>query len=495
MTKSMLNPRTVATLSILTVLLIGGWSWYERSRWLPLIVLSFSQDTTSAKDDSSPPNTGHPDLVQLPAEKTQAADLVVTPLQACELQPTRWVPALVTYDETRHIEVKAPAAGMIRALLVKPGQQVAVGDPLLMLESSELGEALASWKRAAADARLAEREYEQHRAIHEHLLKLLYHLQQNPPMMQLEQEFADKPLGNYREPLFTAYSKLRAAETLLDRLLQAGEGVVAGRTVLEQQATCEQARAEYLTARETAHFSAELQLLKLETQMEYARRLRDIALERVISLTGLQKDELASYEQPHEALSLWPIRAPIAGTIEDFRLTVGERVQGGDSLFVLANTDQLWIRAELRERDWQLLPYLTTGPYEVDCPGLPGQIWQGKVVYIGRTQQGETRAIPVVLQVDNQQQRLRPGMFARAALPSSEPLHGSCLPAEAVQSDSGRPFIFVQEGPGTFRRVPVKLSWKDDRQVMLEQGPALGTLVVTRGAFLLKSELLLEPEE
>jgi cobalt-zinc-cadmium efflux system membrane fusion protein len=58
-----------------------------------------------------------------------------------------------------------------------------------------------------------------------------------------------------------------------------------------------------------------------------------------------------------------------------------------------------------------------------------------------------------------------------------------------------QPFVFVPDGERKFRRVDVELGLETHETIEVASGLAAGDTVVDRGAFFLKSELLLEREE
>jgi cobalt-zinc-cadmium efflux system membrane fusion protein len=80
-------------------------------------------------------------------------------------------------------------------------------------------------------------------------------------------------------------------------------------------------------------------------------------------------------------------------------------------------------------------------------------------------------------------------MFARVQLLMPDAGGGLALPEEAVLEDEGRSFVFVRaEGPYFIRR-PVTTGRALDGWVEVG-GIAAGAEVVTKGAFLLKSDVL-----
>ena len=59
----------------------------------------------------------------------------------------------------------------------------------------------------------------------------------------------------------------------------------------------------------------------------------------------------------------------------------------------------------------------------------------------------------------------------------------------------GKVFVFVPDGPGRYRRMDIEAGREEGGFVEVKRGLEAGQQVVARGAFLLKSELLLEKEE
>lgn len=436
-----------------------------------------------------------PASVRLPTAKQAAAGLVVKPLEVRELQPHRWVPARVTYDETRHLEVIAPANGVIRSMSVRPGDAVTAGQVVAVVDCPEIGERRADVFQWEATLRLALREQEKARSVRQSLQNLMTHFDEQADLESVHEAFSRLPFGEFREPVFGALSRLRMADLVLTKLRPlADQGIATGRSFIEQQSAREVALAAYRAARENADFLSEQQVLKAESAAADASRRLSIARERLTSLAGaVQPDSTSAVAM--EPLSHWSVRAPISGTVEELKLAVGERLPQGQGLLVIANTRQLWVEAELRERDWATLRVSSGDKVQVECPSVPHRQWSAQVQFVGRTQQAGTRAVPIVVSLDNADGLLRPGMFARVAISEGSPQRVLAVPASAVQEHNRENFVFVECGPGEFERRNVTTGIAADDWLAIEKGPAEGERVVVQGGFFLKSELLLEPED
>jgi multidrug efflux pump subunit AcrA (membrane-fusion protein) len=65
----------------------------------------------------------------------------------------------------------------------------------------------------------------------------------------------------------------------------------------------------------------------------------------------------------------------------------------------------------------------------------------------------------------------------------------------AIMRHENQPFVFVPAGERTFRRVDIELGLEAGDDVEVVSGLNAGDQVVVKGAFYLKSELLLDREE
>ena len=68
------------------------------------------------------------------------------------------------------------------------------------------------------------------------------------------------------------------------------------------------------------------------------------------------------------------------------------------------------------------------------------------------------------------------------------------VPSSAVVEHEQAKFVFVSESGGHFRRQDVRIGLTQDDWTEVISGLTEGVTVVTHGAFVLKSELLLERE-
>jgi cobalt-zinc-cadmium efflux system membrane fusion protein len=106
----------------------------------------------------------------------------------------------------------------------------------------------------------------------------------------------------------------------------------------------------------------------------------------------------------------------------------------------------------------------------------------------------ETRTIEVRVAVPNPDRALKPGMFATAEVSApSKAAAGAparvVIPRESVQKLGDAQVVFVPLGENRFRPVKVETGADSGKEVEIVDGLEVGAAVVTRGAFILKSQL------
>jgi cobalt-zinc-cadmium efflux system membrane fusion protein len=486
-------PRTKRQLLIgCTVAIIALIALGIGARWLPAW---FGRSPVSdvARDDAAVRQQGET-IVRLPPEKLAAAEIEIGRVQEREVAEFRTVPGKLEYDRGKHLELKSPVAGVLSSVLVSPGQHVEAGAKLCVLNSSEIGLARDEVQGNESELEIAKKESALRKEVAENVATLLEQLDDQPGFAKIEAYFAQRRLGEYRESIFGAYSKLKLAEAVINQTAGLdGQGVISGRVREERQSAREVAAAAFQTACEQAQFSAQQERDRAANKVAHQQRLLQISQKNLAALLGPFADQTPLSDQ--DDLSEFTLCAPFTATVDERHVAMAERVIVGQSLFVLADTRTLWISAEIHERDWKLVRIEVGQDLTVTSPALPGKTFMAKMDHLGASVSPETRAVSLVAQLDNPDGQFRPGMFAWVTIPYQTARRRLVVPAAAVVRQDERPMVFVPESERSFRRVDVQVGLETPEWIEIESGLAAGQKVVTNGAFALKSELLLEREE
>jgi multidrug efflux pump subunit AcrA (membrane-fusion protein) len=180
------------------------------------------------------------------------------------------------------------------------------------------------------------------------------------------------------------------------------------------------------------------------------------------------------------------LRAPRPGVVFEVMAHPGAGVAPGDPLVRLGRTDVLWVTGWMPEQE-----SLHLGPGDevvVRFRALPDLDVQAHVVRMGGAVDPVRRAVQVRAELTWVPQGVRPGAFATLLLPSSQAEMRTVIPADAVQRLSTGEVVFVEEGPGLYRPVPVTSHTLPDGQVVV-QGLSEGDKIVVAGAYAVRSAM------
>ncbi len=181
------------------------------------------------------------------------------------------------------------------------------------------------------------------------------------------------------------------------------------------------------------------------------------------------------------------LRAPVAGTVIDRDVVVGQLADPSKTLFRIGDLSKLWLIAHVFERDAVRVQVGATGT--ASFAALPGRTVDGTITWIGREVETASRTVPVRLEVANPDGVLRPGMSASVTIPVGE-VGGQvvAVPIAAVQRVGDSWGVFVPRGPGKYEAKPVGRGRDLEGEVEILSGLVPGEEVVVDGAFLLKAE-------
>ncbi len=252
------------------------------------------------------------------------------------------------------------------------------------------------------------------------------------------------------------------------------------------------ARAEIASktfARERALFDAratsQRELLEAEAAAKTSEAELSATRTRAATLGASSADDSA--RDPARTI----LRSPIAGTVVARSAHIGKSVEPSETLVQVIDLDELWLAAQVYEREMR---FLARGqPVQLETRALPGEVFRGRIDYVGETLDEKTRAVAVRVQLPNRGHKLKPGMFATARIigtRANEPRHMLVIPWAAVQDIDGHSSVFVRDGERAFELRKIHTGERSGDEVEVLNGIKPGDEVVGEGSFLLKGELL-----
>jgi len=180
------------------------------------------------------------------------------------------------------------------------------------------------------------------------------------------------------------------------------------------------------------------------------------------------------------------IFAYASGTVVDRKITQGQYVNAGDTLFTVADLSQVWIKADVYEEQ---LPRIRPGQ-QVDITGesLSNQTLHGHVDFIEPSANPQTRTVSVHVHVANPSMRLLPGMFINATFVSRAAQASIVVPRSAVLDTGTRKLVYVAHPNGVFEAREVAVGAPSDDLFPVTRGLQPGDSVVLNGNFLIDSQ-------
>lgn len=215
-----------------------------------------------------------------------------------------------------------------------------------------------------------------------------------------------------------------------------------------------------------------------------------------LKLLGMNEEEFSRLDRSRQIRSVVPIVAPFAGRIIGRNLTRGEVVETTEKLFVIADLSQVWVQANIPEKDIPFVHSVHTpggDQVEVRINAYPKEVFKGTITYVGDVLDPVTRTMQLRLELPNPNGRLKPEMFATIRLFSEAQPDRLAVPEAALQRDQGRTFVFVQRSANEYEFREVHVGESNGVVTAILGGLNEGESVVTHGAFVLKSELLKKP--
>ncbi|MBI4947009.1 MAG: efflux RND transporter periplasmic adaptor subunit [Bacteroidetes bacterium] len=241
--------------------------------------------------------------------------------------------------------------------------------------------------------------------------------------------------------------------------------------------------SEELLADENDYLLAMEQYRDAVTQKETAKQLADGARKKLLqwTITEEQIQELEKTNKPSYTLSFF---SNVEGYITELPVREGEYVDIGTLIVKIANPSTVWVEAQVYSDE---VKFLKQNPkLSVKFEMCPDKLFNGEIVFDNPVFEINQKVNLVRVKVDNKENKIKPGMMAYIYLKQNDKktivIPKSSLLIEKTIS------VWVQTSHGMYEPRMVTIGIENKMEVEILFGLKEGDLVVTSGAFLLKSE-------
>ncbi len=239
-----------------------------------------------------------------------------------------------------------------------------------------------------------------------------------------------------------------------------------------QQAQVAQARAE-LSIAEANH--------KRNQELVAQNFISQRSLDESAAALEVSRAKLALAQATLQRLQ---VLAPFDGITGLKQINVGDYLKDGADMVNVEDIDAVLLDFRLPERFQAKIKAGQKAQLTVDA--LPGRPFSAIVQAVDPLIEANGRSVGVRGCIDNRQQQLRPGMFARVNAVFGSRDNALVIPEEAIIPQGGRTFVVkvvAGDKPDALisQRVPVKVGLRQPGKVEIVEGLSAGDTVVTAG--------------
>ena len=473
------------------VVALGGWWIRSRSRQESQSTLSTLTEQGGTQGDPSVPPSD-PVTIEFPRASWQSASIEVQPVQRGSFAQSVELTGKIALNEDHLAHIVPLVEGRVEQVKVQFGDKVTKGDLLIVVQSKEVGQAMLQLfqERLQRDFAVTKDQWTQ--AVSMNTQALIKLIRNGAEIEDIEKQLEDRPIGEYRDKLMTAYISHYKARKLFERLVPLSkDGNVAGVQVVVAEAEHNATRATLQSLVEQIQQDAK-QASSMSTQSVKELQTRVSVGETNLKILGVEDAALATIDpvRQGEAISHYPINAPLDGTIISKDVVLLERIGPEKQILSIADLSTVWVSADVYEEHLPLLKQLDNQIIHLHSDAWPQKTFEAQIFYTGDVINEATRTISMRAVADNKDGLLKPGMFVHVDFPNLSRVQVLQVPLTAIQEHEGKDFVFVHLGGDRFERRDVTLGPRNTQAVEIQAGLKSDEMIVTSGGFALKSRML-----
>ncbi len=243
--------------------------------------------------------------------------------------------------------------------------------------------------------------------------------------------------------------------------------------------------------------SIKSELLKLEnlfnenriTEDEYLKLKEKLDL--ALIFTGAKRDEVLlnksgltnainSMNRAKLNFSYTEIKAPFSGVIADLNLVPRQRISSGEKLFKLLDISKLKIDVGVIENEINKVKIGNKAFIKLNA--IPDKIYNGKVIYINPSIDPETKTCRVTVEIINNDNKIKPGMFATLFIDTETLKNRVLVPNDALLVRDKRNLVFLVDN-NLAKWQYVQIGEHNEQYTEILQGVLPGDLVIVEGHY------------
>jgi cobalt-zinc-cadmium efflux system membrane fusion protein len=219
-------------------------------------------------------------------------------------------------------------------------------------------------------------------------------------------------------------------------------------------------------------------------------RTAEIAVTAVrnrLRILGKTDKEIAAIETAPEMAKMTAetiVPAPVGGTVIQRQVAVGQYINSAangaaNPVYSIGDLSKVWLVGNVREVD---APQMRVGePVDVNVLAYPGRTFKARLAYVGATIDDTTRRVTIRAEVENADGALKPGMFAKFQIVTSDDSIEPGVPESAVVYEGQTAHVWVLRDDGLIGLRPISAGRTMNGMVEVRDGLKANEKIVTSG--------------
>ncbi|UHO39044.1 efflux RND transporter periplasmic adaptor subunit [Chryseobacterium capnotolerans] len=173
------------------------------------------------------------------------------------------------------------------------------------------------------------------------------------------------------------------------------------------------------------------------------------------------------------------VRAPINGEVISNKIVNGQFLKSdADPVIIIAELSKVWISGDVKEKD---IRFVNIGDHvSVKVSAYPDRNITGKVYHINEVVDESTRSIKVLIECDNPDRKLKPGMYATVNF-ATTPEKAVMIPIGALMQQDSSQYVWLKTGKNQFTKRSVTTGETDQKMIRITSGLKTGDTIMTEG--------------
>lgn len=175
------------------------------------------------------------------------------------------------------------------------------------------------------------------------------------------------------------------------------------------------------------------------------------------------------------------LASPLDGYVTSRLMDTGTMASPGAPILVIQDFRQIWVNAPIQEEISRKIYTGQTASVRFDA--IAGKTFTGRIAQINPSADPGSRQFAVRVLIDNAENSIKPGMFARVKFGTDALKQAVTVSREAILGgEEGKPYVMVVGNDNKASKRPVTLGGSDNNYVAITDGLKAGERVVTISA-------------